>query len=390
VYRSEKNGILRMKYYFAPMEGITLYPLRNVHREVFGAGVDKYYTPFLTASHTFHFKNREKKDVLPEKQSAFMEDFATCIEPQIMAGNAENFLWAAREMKKLGYQGVNLNLGCPAPTVVNRHKGSGLLQDPVYLDKMLAEIFEAVSENEIVGGKPFNKKRDEEDLQARQAEASERLLSDCKSDMSVYPEISLKTRLGFSDPSEAKELMKVYAKYPIKELTIHARVREDYYAGQARIKDFKRAVEVYRECGGNAEICYNGNINSIQDLETLLNELGIEKDKGDQAIDANSICISSIMVGRGLLSNPALVRELKGGEKLQPKELKTYLRKLYDAYSEYIPEDRNVIFKMLEHWAFPHVHFKDCDKQLKAIRKSRSKGEYYAAVNDIFAKCEFR
>ncbi len=345
-----------MKYYFAPMEGITLYPLRNVHREVFGAGVDKYYTPFLTAAQTFHFKNREKKDVLPEKQSAFMEDLATCIEPQIMAGNAENFLWAAREMKKLGYHGVNLNLGCPAPTVVNRHKGSGLLQEPEYLDEMLAEIFEAVSENTIVGGKPFNKKRDEEDLQASDGSL-------------VYPEISLKTRLGFSNPSEATELMKVYAKYPIKELTIHARVREDYYAGQARIKDFKQAVEVYRECGGKAEICYNGNIES-----TTLPEL-------DR--------ISSIMIGRGLLSNPALVRELKGGEKLQPEELKTYLRKLYDAYSEYIPEDRNVIFKMLEHWAFLHVHFKDCDKQLKAIRKSRGKGEYNAAVNDIFAKCEF-
>ncbi|MBP3279093.1 MAG: tRNA-dihydrouridine synthase family protein, partial [Butyrivibrio sp.] len=317
-----------MKYYFAPMEGITLYPLRNVHREVFGAGVDKYYTPFLTAAQTFHFKNREKKDVLPEKQSAFMDDFGTCIEPQIMAGNAENFLWAAREMKKLGYQGVNLNLGCPAPTVVNRHKGSGLLQDPVYLDKMMAEIFEAVSENTIVGGKPFNKRRDEDDLALKQAGADKEQNGCNGSDMSVYPAISLKTRLGFSDPSEATELMKVYAKYPIKELTIHARVREDYYAGQARIEDFKRAVEVYREHGGKAEICYNGNINSIQDHETLLNELGIEEDKGDQAIDANSISISSIMIGRGLLSNPALVRELKGGEKLQPQELKTYLRKL--------------------------------------------------------------
>lgn len=366
-----------MKYYFAPMEGITLYPLRNVHKEVFGAGVDKYYTPFLTAAHTFHFKNREKKDVLPEKQTAFGEDFGSCIEPQIMAGNAENFLWAAREMRKLGYQSVNLNLGCPAPTVVNRHKGSGLLQEPEYLDKMLAEMFEAVSQNEIVGGKPFNRKRDEEDLQAGDGS-------------SVYPEISLKTRLGFSDPAEATELMKVYAKYPIKELTIHARVCKDYYAGQARIKDFKQAVEVYRECGGMAEICYNGNINNIQDYETLLNELGIEKESSDaQAIGDEATYISSIMIGRGLLSNPAIVRELKGGEKLKPQELKTYLRKLYDAYSEYIPEDRNVIFKMLEHWTFLHDHFKGCDKQLKTIRKSRSKGEYQAAVNDIFAKCEF-
>ena len=345
-----------MKYYYAPMEGITLYPLRNVHREVFGAGVDKYYTPFLTAAQTFHFKNREKKDVLPEKQTAFAGDYGSAIEPQIMAGNSENFLWAAREMKKLGYESVNLNLGCPAPTVVNRHKGSGLLQDPEYLDKMLSEIFEAVSENAIVGGKPFNKKRDEEDLAAGDGSL-------------VYPSISLKTRLGFSDPSEAAGLMKVYARYPLKELTIHARVREDYYAGQARIEDFKKAAEVYLECGGRADIIYNGNAESVPEGEPEN--------------------ISGIMIGRGLLSNPAIVRELKGGEKLKPEELKSYLRKLYDAYAEYIPEDRNVIFKMLEHWAFLCVHFKDCDKQLKAIRKSRSKGEYLAAVNDIFAKCEF-
>ncbi len=363
-----------MKYYFAPMEGITLYPLRNVHREVFGEGVDKYCTPFLTAASTFHFKNREKKDVLPEKCSKAFEDYGSQIEPQIMAGNGENFLWAAREMKKLGYKGVNLNLGCPAPTVVNRHKGSGLLQDPEYLDKMLKEIFGAVEAGEVVGGKPFNKRRDEEDL------------ADLGRNM--YPEISLKTRLGFSNPAEATELMKVYAGYPLKELTIHARVREDYYAGHPRIEDFIKAVKVYRQCGGSADLIYNGNVNSVEDYKKLQKELGLFE--GGAAPGSDDSChISGIMLGRGLLSNPALARELKGGERLQPEELKIYLRKLYDAYSEYIPEDRNVIFKMLEHWAFLHVHFKDSDKCLKAIRKSRSKGEYQAAVNGIFAKCEF-
>ncbi len=353
-----------MKIYYAPMEGITLFPLRNVHREIFGAGVDKYYTPFLTAASTFHFKNREKKDVLPEKVSPVFEDYASQVEPQIMAGNSENFLWAARELKKLGYQGVNLNLGCPAPTVVNRHKGAGLLQDTEYLDKMLSEIFAAVSEGVVAGGKPFNKRRDEEDLACLGSK--------------MYPEISLKTRLGFSDPAEATELMKAYAKYPAKELTIHARVREDYYGGKPKTEDFVKAVKTYRDCGGKADIIYNGDVNSVEDYEKLIEFTG----DTDQEI-------SGIMLGRGLLTNPALARQLKGGEPLGPDELKTYLRKLYDAYSEYIPEDRNVIFKMLEHWAFLHVHFKDSDKCLKTIRKSRSKGEYQAAVNDIFAKCEF-
>ncbi len=337
-----------MRFYYAPMEGITLYPLRNIHREVFGEWVDRYFTPFLTASHTHHFKNREKSDVLPEKNTA-LDGTLKRIVPQIMAANSENFIWAAEEMKKLGYNEVNLNLGCPAPTVVNRHKGAGLLAEPEYLDRMLCEIFDAVSDKEI------------------------------------FPEISLKTRLGFSDPGEADRLMKIYAAYPVKELIIHARVREDYYAGAPRLDAFKEAVSAYRAAGGKADISYNGNIDSAASFERIKNELGM----GASCDEDQSAEISSVMIGRGLLSDPSLVRRLKGGGALLPDELKRYLRGLYDAYAGYISEDRNVIFKMLEHWAYLHVHFKDSDRCLKQIRKSRSKAEYHAAVNNIFAECEF-
>ncbi len=322
-----------MKFYYAPMEGITLYPLRNIHKEIMGDGVDKYFTPFLTATSVHHFKNREKKDVLPDKNYSF-SDYGNQVVPQIMAGNAVDFLWAAGEMKKLGYEEVNLNLGCPAPTVVNRHKGAGLLQDIEYLDEMLYEIFEGIEKGS-------------------------------------FPKASLKTRLGFKDEAEAEDLMNIYAKYPVKELTIHARVREDFYSGSPRYDAFERAVSVYKSNGGKADICYNGNVSTINIEET------------------KKITFDNVMIGRGLLTDPSLVRQLKGGEGLKPGELKEYLDKLYAAYAEYIPEDRNVIFKMLEHWAFLNVHFKDCDKCLKTIRKSRSKGEYHAAVNNIFASCEF-
>ena len=162
-----------MRFYYAPMEGITLYPLRNIHRQIMGDGVDKYFTPFLTATNNHHFKNREKKDVLPDKNIAF-DDYGNQVVPQLMAGNAADFLWAAGEIKKLGYEEVNLNLGCPAPPVVNRHKGAGLLQDPEYLKQMLDEIFEEAAKDS-------------------------------------FPQISLKTRLGFSDDKEADALMNIYA-----------------------------------------------------------------------------------------------------------------------------------------------------------------------------------
>ena len=334
-----------MKYYFAPMEGITLYPLRNIHHEIFGDGIDKYYTPFLSAHHNLRFKKREKRDVMPEFIDGF-ENYGDVIIPQIMANRVDTFVWATREMWGLGYNEVNYNLGCPAATVTNRHKGSGLLQDTEYLDEMLDGIFNELGNFVSVDNADSTGCSDQH-------------------------RISLKTRLGFYDESEAEELMKVYAKYPISELTIHARVREDFYQGKPRIDAFKRAVEIYRNAGGKADVCYNGDINSVEDAKNI-----------------DSSEVSAIMMGRGLLYNPALARQLKGGKALEADELRQYLKRLYEEYALYIPEERNVIFKMLEHWAFLHVHFEDSEKCLKAIRKARSKGEYTAAVNNMFASCE--
>lgn len=317
------------------MEGITLYPLRNIHNSMFGDSIDRYYTPFITATHNFHFKKREKRDALFENSPAFENDKGR-ICAQIMAGRPDTFLWAAVEMKKLGYEEVNLNLGCPAPTVVNRHKGAGLLLDTDYLDGMLKEIFDKLP--------PFSE---------------------------GGIDVSLKTRLGFYDEDEAEKLMAIYAGYPIKELIIHSRVREDYYKGSPRIDAFCRAVQVYRENGGKAPVCYNGNVFRADDKELMGRIEGI---------------CDAVMLGRGIMENPALARELKGGEPLNDAELKEYLEKLYYGFAEYIPEDRNVIFKMLEHWAFLAARYPNREKELKAIRKSRSKGEYFAAVNNFFSK----
>lgn len=337
-----------MNLYFAPMEGITLYPLRNIHKEMFGEHVDKYYTPFVSTARTYKFKKREQRDILPEMCTRF-EDYKNEVVPQIMGNKAEQIIWAAKKIHELGYNELNLNMGCPVATVVNRHKGSGLLEDTMQLEKLLDEIYETIEKEKL----------------------------DFK--------FSLKTRLGMHDDTETEKIMEILAKYPASELTIHARVRDDYYKGKIRLDAFCDAVKVYRKNGGKAAVCYNGDINSVQDFEAInkvIAERLTEKTGETPAIE-------NYMIGRGFISNPALAREISGGEPLKADELKIYLDRLYEAYEEYIPEDRNVIFKLLEHWAFLHVHFKDCEKHLKAIRKSRSKGEYKAAVRDMFASCEF-
>ena len=78
---------------------------------------------------------KEIRDILPENNEG-ME-----LIPQILTNRAEDFLAIAKEIRQYGYDKVNLNLGCPSPTVTSRNRGSGFLALPRELDRFLEEIF---------------------------------------------------------------------------------------------------------------------------------------------------------------------------------------------------------------------------------------------------------
>ena len=102
-----------MRLYYAPLEGITGYAYRNAHRALF-VKPDRYYTPFITANQNMILANREKRDIAPENNRGVP------LVPQVLANRAEQFVWALGEMESRRYREVNLNLGCPSPTVVTR------------------------------------------------------------------------------------------------------------------------------------------------------------------------------------------------------------------------------------------------------------------------------
>ena len=99
-----------MKFYLAPMEGITTYIYRNAYNRYFG-GIDKYFTPFIASK---KMKRRELNEILPENNQGL------CVVPQILTNRAEEFLQIARKIAEFGYDTVNLNLGCPSGTVTAR------------------------------------------------------------------------------------------------------------------------------------------------------------------------------------------------------------------------------------------------------------------------------
>ena len=123
-----------MRYYFAPMEGITDSIYRRLHHAHFG-GVDRYYMPFLSPTQHRALTAREARE-LPKADSV-----AFTAVPQILTKHSEDFLWAANVCRDLGYDEVNLNLGCPSGTVVAKGKGSGMLREPDALDAFLEAIY---------------------------------------------------------------------------------------------------------------------------------------------------------------------------------------------------------------------------------------------------------
>lgn len=311
-----------MRFYFAPLEGITGYLYRNAFQEFFGEEVDRYFTPFIATAHEGTVKNRSLKDIMPENNRGI------ALVPQILGNNAPDFISLSKQLRELGYKEVNLNLGCPYGTVVSKGKGAGFLAKKEELKEFLSEIYSA-----------------------------------------GITEISIKTRIGKDSPEEFEELLDLYNQFPVKELIIHPRIQLDFYKNKPNMAVFEQALIKSRN-----PICYNGDIFTVEDYRKF-HEKYPQTDK--------------IMIGRGLLVNPALLRVIQGGKALEKKELKGFHDRLYTDYSK-VMGDKNTLFKMKELWNYFRYLFPEGDKELKKVRKAQRSADYEAAVRELFAVCEIK
>ena len=306
-----------MRYYYAPLEGITDATFRRLHHKYF-PGVDKYFMPFLSPTIHRCLTNREARELPP----ADSLDFAAV--PQLLGKNVEDMLWAIQICKDQGYDEVNINLGCPSGTVVSKGKGSGMLADIYALDEFLDAIY---------------------------AKA-------------VLP-VSLKTRIGVNDSENWQKILEIYRDYPVKELTVHPRIRKAFYKGDCDMTAFAQAVD-----NSPFPVCYNGNINSLADAEKIA---------------ARFPTVESIMIGRGLVANPGM---LSGGT--DRDTLKAFLNELSDTYCTVFESKRNAIYRMKDNWHYLISLFEGSDKLWKEMRKSTDYDRFMAIANEIIATLPMR
>ena len=244
------------------------------------------------------------------------------VVPQLMTKNADEFVWAARLLAEMGYREVNLNLGCPSGTVVAKGKGSGFLRSIDELDAFLGQV---------CGESPIP--------------------------------VSVKTRIGVLDDGEYDGILEVYCRHPLAELIVHPRVQKDFYRGAPRREQYGKTL-----LAAPFPVAYNGDIFGCDDAAALV---------------AAYPGTRHVMLGRGVLANPALARMLRGGPAAARDELVRFHDRLFDAY--HAEMGGNAVFRMKEHWSYLKFAFADPLRAHRAVRKVRTVDDYRAAVQAVFS-----
>ena len=224
----------------------------------------------------------------------------------------------------MGYDEVNLNLGCPSGTVVAKHRGAGFLEDQRELEKFLDIIYE-------------------------------------KSPVSI----SIKTRLGIDSLYEWEDLLIMYKRFPIKELIIHARTLSQGYNGTPSLEAFKMAQDTL-----TCPLCYNGDITDITSYQKLIEACPDTK---------------AVMLGRGAIADPILPQILTADNFAEEASgtFRSFHDEILEGYREYMSGDQPVLYKMKELWTFRSQYIDIDKKVLKKICKAQSINAYQSIVNDI-------
>ena len=239
--------------------------------------------------------------------------------PQALTRDPEQLSAWLYYISECGYPCADLNLGCPSPTVTKRGRGSGMLQDRGYLRSFLDRLFSNT----------------------------------------LPVSLSVKTRIGYESPEEWPELAELLAGYPFAHVAVHVRTTKEQYAGAVHPEAFELALQK-----GIPHPVYNGDLRTPEDVRAL-----VTRCPGTEAV----------MIGRGLLADPALARRIRGGKEASEEELRTWYTALYEGWEDRF--DRTIALgriKKLMEWP--------SEGDIRRKRLLRRAGDIESCVNAVIGE----
>lgn len=296
-------------------------PLANVTDAPFRKHLLRYsrpsviWTEFVSADGLCHPKGRE----------ALLSDLAyeegeRPIVAQLFTGSPEKMRGAAKLVAELGFDGVDINMGCPVKIITNQGAGSDCIKDPANAQALIRAAKEGVKE----AGKNIP--------------------------------VSVKTRLGYNEDELETWLPALLQEEPAV-ITLHARTKKDMSKVSARWDRIKRAVEIRDALRSETLIIGNGDVKDVADAKEKILASGAD----------------GTMFGRALLGNPWIFDELKTAITVEEKldaalshtelflefwgEKRSFelMKKFYRAYINNFPLAKELRAEMMEKKTFAEI-----------------------------------
>jgi len=226
-------------FVLAPMEAVTDIVFRHVVAAA--ARPDVFYTEFVNASSFC-----SKKGIASARDRLTFSDDEKPIVAQIWGKKPDEFATMSQALSKMGFAGIDINMGCPDKSVVHGGAGSGLIRTP----DLAAELIAAAK----TSGLP----------------------------------ISVKTRLGDNKVEEWQDWLGFLLKQDIVNLTIHLRTRKEMTKVEAHYELIPEIKKLRDEIAPNTLLTINGDVLDRVAGEKLAKEYGLD----------------GVMIGRGVFQNP--------------------------------------------------------------------------------------
>jgi tRNA-dihydrouridine synthase len=294
------------------MQDVTDLPFWRLMAEYGGA--DLYYTEYFRVHRDSHLE----KWIL---ESLTRNPTGRPAIAQMIGNDIPSLVRTARELQQYPIAAIDLNLGCPAPVVYRKCAGGGLLREPERIDAILGALREAVTVR-----------------------------------------FTVKTRLGFDDPSVFENLLPIFARHSLDLLTVHGRTVADMYRGGIRHDLIARAVDSLP-----CPVLANGNVNSAAEALETLRRTGAR----------------GLMIGRGAIANPWLFEQIRGlqrGEAVTEAtgpQILDYIRRLYDAICSPDAKESAQVQKMKKTMNYIAARADPSGQFVHEIRRVADKREFF-------------
>ena len=250
----------------------------------------------------------------------------TNLVPQIIAATPDEMQPLVQLLKNEGYRQIDINMGCSFPLQARKCHGAGILPHPDMVAALMAEV---------------------------------------KNNSDIT--FSVKMHLGWDNAIEWEALLGILNDTPLSHITMHPRLGREQYKHPADIDAFKA---FYNKC--RHPVIYNGDINTLADIERIATQFP---------------ALQGVMIGRGLLANPALGLEYERGSELSLDEMRHLVQGMHDAFfrtmSARLQGNTQLLSKLKPYWEYllPEME----KRYRKAILKATTADKYLQAVENALA-----